>query len=813
MTINSAPEDTGVTTFVQEASDCMEILPTAVGDFSIIKPEANLQDLTKYFARPVAISSGLLPLGSSSSVWGQVHTSFATIINNFPNYTARLTGVFGIRATAVFTLQVAATPFHQGVLALSYQYGDVNIATTYRRAGASATCTNLPHVRLDLSSDTMVQLKVPYLSVAEYYPIGTSLAPMYGLLNLNTLLPVNSVTGMSAPAYQIYVHLEDVQLFGASPISTSGVVFQAGRKLSPITEEFEKDSHPYSSALMAASRTARFLAKGVPALSSIGGMTSWFMAKSAGAIRSFGFGKNTICDPIQRYQQIDSIAECNVDVPTGCYVVGPTSTNTLKVSPAFGGTDVDEMALSFLTAQYGQIARFNITTANAAGTLIYACPVSPSAMWFKAFEAFSPPFLNPFPLSVAPTGSSGFIPSHLFYWGQMFRFWRGSIRYRFTFAKSKMHGGRVIVNFAPGTYPTDDVTQLLGGPLTYQVADYGTNGPNPFGYSAVFNLKDGNVFEFDVPYISPKPFVTFTNSIGVVSMHIVDALQASSVVSSSIGVLVEVKGLSDFELADPKSPIYPVHIGATPVFQSGRMLGSQVVDELCEHTVGECITSAKQLIQMPKWVLSAVNSTSKYGMIVQPWFYQPRIVPGTTAPTAFPYDSFGFGGNVSKAFAFVKGGTDIHIYPNQENPTGKAFVMVRQLPNTTNVSTSTGAPGQMPFSNNALILNSSGVLHARLPAYQNLVRYFSTCLDSAVSAGTSWSFRQTRFPNFTYDPYGWPTLYQATLWSQNATTALYSRNASDDAACAGYLGPPPLGLLSVNAATSAYDPDSDYNVS
>lgn len=798
---------------MQEASTCAEANADAVKIGTHIPVESDIQNLTKYFSRPIALTNGDLPLGSTTRFYANSYDFTSQIVNQFPNGLDRLTGVYGVRASLVFTLQLAATPFHQGVICMSWQYGATDNTATYIRSVHSPMCTNLPHVRLDLSADTMVQLKVPFLSVLEYHPLNVSNTgmnvPPYGLLALNSILPTNAVAGMSPPRYQLYVHLEDLEFFGANPISSEVIIFQAGKKLAPITEEFEKESHPFSSGTMALSRAVGWISKGVPMLSSIGGPTSWFLAKTAGAIRAFGFSKPSVVDPIMRMQRNANIAEHNVDVPSSALVVGPFASNTLRVSPNFAGTDVDEMSLNYVLSTYGQICRFNLDVADAAGTLMWGALVSPSSMWFRISAA--KPYCNTIPPAVATPTSNAFLPTSMFYFGQMFRFWKGSMKFRFTFSKAKLHGGRVIVNYSPFLSILDDVTYLAPTVTAAgSVATYGANGPNPFGYSAVFNLRDGNVFEFEVPYVSPFSFTPFLSNTGVISMHVVDALQAASVISTNIGVLVEVKAGDDFEFANVRTALYPPHSLGTPVFQGGRILSNTTAD-VSELTVGESVMSLKQLISIPKVTPASLAASTKYQFLIPPWFYQPRPSVLTPAPTTHLRESFGFGGMIASAYAFVRGGTDFHVYPAQDSATG-LYVTVREASAFLARNTPNQQPGQQPFSNNPLVLNTQGSLHTRLPAYQTLVRHFSSCLNSTVSTGSSWSFNGTRLPAIPFDRFSFPSIFIGTISSTAATNAFISRNAADDAQAGAYLGPPPLLLLSTNTAATLYDLESDATI-
>lgn len=746
----------------------------------------------------------------NTAVRGRLHFSNFTetsIFTRWANGLARLQGVYGTRHTLVFTLQVGATPFHQGVLAMNWQYNaTTSDSDKFIRSVRSETCTNLPHVRMDLSTDTMVQLKVPFLAPGEFTKVGaTATTAPYGVLAINSILPVPTVAGISAPSYTLLMHIEDLELFGAVPQSSSGVALQSGKKLSPVTEEFEQEAYPFSSSAMALSRSVKWVGKGIPALSSISGPTSWFLEKAAGAIRSFGFARPQICDPVQRMVRYDTICENNVDLANSGVVLGPISQNTLAVSPMFGGTDVDEMSLAYLCSQYSQITTFPIATTEAAGTLKYVTPVSPSTMWFRISSGN--PYCNVPPPVIAPTSTNAFQPSGLFFFGQMFKVWRGGLKFRFTFSKTKMHGGRVMLVYRPDENNYSE--SVFGTRPTLSVADYGASGPDPFGYSTILNLRDGNVFEFEVPYISSFPYTPFSSFTGTLAMYIVDPLQAPAVVSSTINVLVEVKAGSDFEFAIPRTPLYPAHVGGTITLQSAKRLATSA-ETLSQHTVGESINSVKQLISIPKVTFANVTSASGLATTIPPWFYQPRPSFLVPAPTTHITESFSFGGNIATCYAFVKGGTDYHIYDYLNIG---AAISARPVSTTGTLPTVNQSPALWPpESNNPRVTNSStGALHLRLPAYQGAVRLPASVLNGVASTGSSWGPNGFNNPSTPFNRFGPMTMYRVTIASSNNGLMQFSRAAADDAGLAHYMGPPPLLLLSTNTAGAAYDVDTGAN--
>lgn len=775
-----------------------------------------IQDLTTYFARPVTIATGSL----LSSLTRANLIQFATgtdLISVFPDGVHRLDGVYGYRATMVFTLQVAATPFHQGVLSLNFQYGtlaDTVLAAPYLRSSKAFTSTNIPHVRMDLSVDTMVQLRVPMILPSEYATLSGKSYGQIGAVAINPILSVPTVAGISAPTYHLYLHLEDLELFGARPYEANNVVLQAGGKMAVTAREFEDEAYPYSSAASALSRTLRFVGKGIPALSSITGPTSWFLSKAAGAIRSFGYARPALAEPITRVHHYGNIGEQNIDVAYGAQVVAATSTNSLAHGPNFGLTDVDEMSLKYVLSQWNQIFNFPVRTTDAANTLMYICPVTPSTMWYR--DGGTAPFCNlPIPEDGGIT-SNAFQPSGLCFFGSMFKFWRGSIKFRFTVSKTKMHGGRLMVNYYPSgpNSPND----WAGTVPTVPVGAMGVLGPDPAGVSAIYNLRDGNIFEFEVPYMCASPYLTYNSYPGVLGVYVVDALQAPAIVSNTARVLVEVCAGDDFELSDPIGPMFPTTPKPTFRLQSGKVI-SNVNEKMVEYTMGESITSLKQLISMPKTTFASSLANppppDMWRFDMPPWHYQPQPSALIPAPTTNISESLGFGGVLASAFAFVRGGTDYHVYfsDTADNLTQR-MVQVIQDPKAFGAESATNSPANRSTTNvpRVMIVNPTD-FHVRCPAFHPMMRYTSACANSVHPAGFSWSLLSNTSSTYSTEPSEdcMPNIYTLLVSDITNTQLAFSRCASDDAAMSGYMGPPPLFLLSVHNNAVDYDPDVKFS--
>jgi len=720
----------------------------------------------------------------------------------FPDGVERLKGVYGVRFRLVFTLQVAATPFHQGLITMAWQYGDSGISTgTYDRAERAETVTNLPHVRLDVSTDTMLHLEIPFLATEEFVPVSQDalVNKVYGKLSLDTILPISSVVGMATPSFKLYIHLEEMELIGARSGAFTAILPQAGKALKAV--EKEADATRPSNMVAKVSETVRFIGRGIPSISSITGMTSWFLDGLSGSLAAFGYAKPTDLTNIVRVNRLLGAMEHNADMTTSAQLLGGLSTNHLATTTVFGNTDVDEMSFAFIFSQFNQICVGQITTSDAHATPLYATSVSPSYFWWR--EPLGLPYGNVGPPNASTAVTNGFIPSTVFYVSQLFRYWRGGFTFRFTFAKTKYHAGRVMVAYNPSLIVSNTISPTILPVVGPEVDSFGRL--QPFGYTAIFDLKDNNVFEFDVPYTPARPYCTWESNIGGLSMSVMDPLQASSVVSSVVPFLVEVRPNPDFEVAVPCGGRYCSQRTVNARYQSGKVLDS-ISSDSSQFTIGEKFNSVKQLIMMPSRTATAgIAPGGVISSLLPPWYYNGRQSETVPYPDNFSYQqAFNFGGFLSKMYVWARGSSDYNINPLQPNVYLEAGHFQA---NNGAVESSLRLHVDGSSSSCPRIFGSVECpLHFRTPAFQAVVRVPSAVVD----LGT-YSLRLDATRGLPFNELSGladVTPYFTAINAGTSTAFLrVSRSAGDDAALCQFIGPTPLHLVQ---ATHSALLDNDF---
>jgi len=244
----------------------------------------------------------------------------------------------------------------------------------------------------------------------------------------------------------------------------------------------------------------------------------------------------------------------------------------------------------------------------------------------------------------------------------------------------------------------------------------------PYGYSKICDMKDGNVFEFDVPYVAEAPYLSYESSSGGLSVLCIDPLQASSSVTPTVPFIVEVCGLDDFEVADYAGPYYVPFPGGTIYTQSGGSASvSTAVKEPSSITIGERLMSVKQIIQIPWWgkYTSAAGTTTD--TTIAPWFTNlsyANIQTGVALPmsnTISVAAASNAAGHWARCYVFARGGTDVHAYG-----LGGTVLYIEQRPAGYRSATSRSKAyvsrpnvGCTPKA----VTNVEHPLHVRLPAF------------------------------------------------------------------------------------------------
>lgn len=803
----------GVTEFSNEVVNVTQVNEGMSTPLTLL-PDSQYQDIKEYFARPRLVTK-FNAATTRSVLYG--FDVYDWVKDFWPAAAVnRLNGVFAYRCTARLTLTLASTPFQQGLVTVGFQYGGNSTGFTVARQNFPPLSTNVPHARLNFSDTTIAELDIPFVYPYDFIEFangtaggGDNFRYPYGNLGVVQQMAYVTLPATTAPRLSLYVSLVDMELFGAVPVALNAVIPQSG--LATMNAEARK--HKYASrALTGVSSAANVVSKvagtlGVPGVGAMASTVSWMTEKLAGTAKSFGYSKPIVeAAPIRTEQNVSGTST-NIDNADTAIVVGPYSSNRLDVTPV-DGPDIDQMSMSYILSQWNQIFVGAVNTSYTDGTFVYATRCCPTNFWFRTNTGVPGGNLA-LPASTTLTTNSIY-PSSLCYFGSMFRYFRGGLKFRFTFAKTKFHAGRLVASFVPSTEDFGGVglgTSIV--PLPEVTAGVGLQ---PFTSSAIFDLKDDSVFEFCVPYVCCRPHLSTSGSFGGISLAVLDVLRTTGETSTAINFMVEVCAADDFEFSN--------YVGTGLVPAVGNSINSRVVAlqsglndistihdktfEVVHQTMGEKISSAKEIIMIPTYTQAFVNAGENLVTDLPLWGYYPAlpvITPPFSNTTIYRFVTSP-GNLVGSCYAFLSGGTTHRVFSDSND--FRAFI--RQQPLDGGETPATVSDPRYRGPTTLARHYTSGAtytaLHAKAPSYQK----------TKIVPRDQFGFYST---TVNFDPRGSSTvrsnlyvnsIYQLNVSNKKGTGSTvmyyyYGMSASDDAKCHHYIGPPPV-IISGSTSTS-----------
>lgn len=265
--------------------------------------------------------------------------------------------------------------------------------------------------------------------------------------------------------------------------------------------------------------------------------------------------------------------------------------NEVSVSPAISGVQEDDpLVISGLVTRESYVNGFNWTGATATDALLWSAVVNPHYAFLNGGFRTMPPMT---------------------YLSPNFRFWRGSIIFKFRFIKTKFHKGRVLISYDPnGDISANADTETIT-------------------FSRVVDLEQEEEVEFAVPYKATPPllevvqFDTFptTNSTAAVPGYVYDSRYYNGTItmrvqttltgpttSTNINVLTFVKAGEDFEFAGPQQLLTTTTTrDPAGVIQSEEVITRDALskqDKLALITTGETVCSMRPLMHRTHYVFT-----------------------------------------------------------------------------------------------------------------------------------------------------------------------------------------------------------------
>jgi hypothetical protein len=484
--------------------------------------ENNDVTLQQFFSRPIVVST---------IVWG-VGTNLAdgfnpwTLYFSNPRVINRISNYANLRCKLHLKAIVNGTPFHYGRVLVSY-HPLFNLSTMSPKSRALFPLDAIgesqrPHFFIDPAQSEGGSLELPFFWMKNALSVVNAEWAEMGQVyyrSLNSLLHANG--GTEGVTIRFFVWATDVHLSVPTTAEPSSIV--------PQSDEYA--DAPVSNTANAVKNAATALTH-VPLIGPYARATASSAAGVAEIAKLFGMSKPTNVENLQR-----------VDLQNGSLsqTIGSDNSRKLTLDPkqevtidprTVGLSGVDEMAFRSITKRESYLTTFNWPGSAGADTLLWNSAVTP------VLAGVSP--------------STGEIHMTPMCWvSQPFRYWRGTINFRFQVVCSQMHKGRIRFKYEP----TSDV--FINGSefnVAYsRIIDIGSEKDFTIsvGWGQTRSYLQINPIDSSTVHYGNTP-LTFSGGInGVLQAYVLSSLATPSTSGETIYINVFVSAGDDFEVMDP----------------------------------------------------------------------------------------------------------------------------------------------------------------------------------------------------------------------------------------------------------------------
>jgi len=629
-------------------------------------PSGVNRSIAEFLRKPFEVATG-----SFTTVFPVAEYDVMDHLATVDLYASKLKGFYGVKANPVYTMKITANRFTYGLFAISFLPtggsggGHAQIVDD-GRSFTKVQRSQLLTAYMDLNCDSSVQLKIPWTSAYPYWQVRrtglqTNLQSPGRLLIWQLSGPTDVSGGVTVATFSLYVHYENVELYGAAipqgvPLfareQSGGSVKRTTRGQKDLATQEMETSGPISGALSLVASAATALSS-VPVLATIAQPVSWVADALARTANWFGYSApRVVTAPTRMYDTpfpyLTTFDKHSVAEPLGLSV-----TNFVTPVPGESGTDFDEMSIDFIKSKSAWFATNTWTTSNGIGTLINSFDLVPRN--FGAQQTDGTAVLY----SSTPVA----------FLCRLFKFWRGSLILKIRFVKTEFHIGRLQIIYDPLAGSTPGAVTSTNGAHTYR---------------RVFDLREGNEVDIVLPYISEMDWKYTDTASGVATLgrlniYVDDQLSVSGgFAANSIALHYFISGGPDFAVASRKRATYAMSMpearyqsGVTELSDAGPetcAASTTVFDNLGGHAstvnmsgacMGEVVLSLNQLLKAG----GSVSTTGAYNLsegTIQPYHYEyAKVVAGvlTVGQSDDPWTY------LSGMFAFVRGGVRLtNIY-------------------------------------------------------------------------------------------------------------------------------------------------------
>jgi hypothetical protein len=428
-------------------------------------------DLASFLSRPTRIFTDTWTPSTNfykaSNIW-RLFLLESTIAEKISHF-ARLRGKMVVR------LLVNGNSMYYGKLVMHYSpFAPVDEIYTVSSVPDPAEWMQImqkPHVCFDATTTTGASMELPMLLPNDWIDLTdedmlTRMGTLY-IHDLNMLEHANAGTGELT--ITLVAWMEDVELY--LPTSTSEIVEHCrGERKNGDEYDIAKTNPLSISGTLTTVANVAAAASALPVIGPFSKATEIVTRAGASVAKMFGYSRPPLLGSPEPFvpRYLSSLANC--DAPETVQKLSVTGRQEVCIDSSPLGVDTgDELQLARLVGKEGYLTTFTWSPSNQVDGRLMGFGVNP---------------MYHYP---STTSSGAYALTPLAYFSQPFKYWRGSIKYRFEVVASAFHRGRLRVVWDPVLYS-------LSAPFNQN-------------FSVVLDIAEQRDFTVVVPYGAAQPYL------------------------------------------------------------------------------------------------------------------------------------------------------------------------------------------------------------------------------------------------------------------------------------------------------------------
>lgn len=455
-----------------------------------------------------------------------------------------------LRCKLKIKLVINGTPFHYGKALMSYQpLHTVDTVSTGIRAAPVLQdlieLTQKPHVYIDPTMDQGASMTLPFFWYKNWVNVVDKEWASLGQLRLDVIVPLLHANGGTGDvSFSIYAWAEDMQLSVPTTMNITGLVAQ--------TSEFGKGVISKTASSIA---SAMNMLEDSPSIGPYAKATSMIASTTATVAKQFGYSRPQVLDNVRPVRPTTYGNLSNTDTDEVLQKLTVDSKQELTIDPnTLGLPSSDELTLKSIFTRQSYFTQFQWLPTSIQESILFSVPVTPCLFDYRT-SILGDLHLTPMCFAALP-----------------FKYWSGSIKFRFQIVASQYHKGRLKIVYDPGTITTSTVE--------YNVA-----------FTKIIDISSQRDFEINVAWAQDVAFceLQIINALnkkysttasyplnrlhnnGILSVYVVNELTSPAITPTNVSVIVSVSAGDDLKLSVPTSSQLENLSYFTLVTQSGEM--------------------------------------------------------------------------------------------------------------------------------------------------------------------------------------------------------------------------------------------------